>query len=186
MYGFVYIWHDRKKKRFYIGSHKGSFNDKYICSSSWMKNAYKKRPEDFKRRILSTVQSKIELFDEEQKYLNMIKDKELGKRYYNLKKSAYGGFSSCAIKAAREYNTGRPLSEEHKRKQSESLKNKCWTDDRKKAQIGTYTKRLRIKYNDIIFSNIEDAVKFTGKSKSTIRRWCDNINNLEWSKFRVD
>lgn len=51
-YGFVYIWYDRKHKRYYIGAHWGHENDGYVCSSSWMKKAYKNRPEDFKRKIL--------------------------------------------------------------------------------------------------------------------------------------
>ena len=36
-YGFVYIWYDRKHKRYYIGCRWGTENDGYICSSSWMK-----------------------------------------------------------------------------------------------------------------------------------------------------
>jgi hypothetical protein len=53
-YGFVYIWFDRKHKRFYIGCHWGKENDGYVCSSPWMKQAYKHRPQDFKRKILKT------------------------------------------------------------------------------------------------------------------------------------
>ena len=54
-YGFVYIWRDRKHKRYYVGSHWGTETDQYICSSSWMKNAYKRRPQDFKRRVVARV-----------------------------------------------------------------------------------------------------------------------------------
>lgn len=39
MQGFVYIWYDRKRKLYYIGSHKGNINDGYICSSNRMRNA---------------------------------------------------------------------------------------------------------------------------------------------------
>ena len=85
--GFVYIWRDRKHKRYYIGSHWGSPDDGYICSSSWMKQAYRKRSSDFKRRILTVViESRQSLYDEEMRILGMIKDHELGKRYYNFKK----------------------------------------------------------------------------------------------------
>lgn len=84
-YGFVYIWRDRKHKRYYVGCHWGTENDGYICSSSWMKQAYKHRPNDFKRRILKTnIPTRDEMFLVEQKYLNMIKETEIGKRYYNL------------------------------------------------------------------------------------------------------
>jgi len=88
MTGFIYIWYDKKLKRYYIGSHFGTIDDGYICSSTWMKRAYKRRPQDFKRRIIfqSNI-SRKELFEEEQKWLNLIKLEELSKRYYNLTKS---------------------------------------------------------------------------------------------------
>lgn len=86
-YGFVYIWRDRKHNRYYIGAHFGYLEDGYICSSTWMKQGYRHRPEDFKRRILKTnILSKKEMFEEENKWLNKIKPEELGKKYYNLQK----------------------------------------------------------------------------------------------------
>lgn len=83
--GFVYIWFDRKHKRYYVGSHWGSPSDRYICSSTWMRNAYKQRPHDFKRRIIKIVHtSKYDLHQEEHRWLQMMKPEELkGKRYYN-------------------------------------------------------------------------------------------------------
>lgn len=84
-YGFVYIWRDRKHKRYYVGSHWGTEHDGYISSSTWMKQAYSKRPSDFKRRIISKIlSSKKELLLKEYEWLSLIKKEELGKRYYNL------------------------------------------------------------------------------------------------------
>ena len=37
----------------YVGYHKGSQNDGYICSSKWMLEEYKQRPENFTRMILA-------------------------------------------------------------------------------------------------------------------------------------
>ena len=84
-YGFVYIWRDRKHGRYYIGSHWGTADDGYVCSSSWMNRSYKRRPADFKRRIISFTNDRSILIDIEQSWLNMIKDHEVGKKYYNLK-----------------------------------------------------------------------------------------------------
>lgn len=85
-YGFVYIWFDRKHKKYYVGSHWGYEDDGYVCSSTWMMQAYKKRPFDFKRRILSKgIHTRDSLLYEEFKFLSMINKNELGKRYYNLK-----------------------------------------------------------------------------------------------------
>lgn len=85
MSGFIYIWYDKKHKRFYVGSHWGSADDGYICSSTWMRNAYKRRPADFKRRIIAKVESsRNDLLIEEHRWLQMIEKEELGKKFYNL------------------------------------------------------------------------------------------------------
>lgn len=89
MSGFVYIWRDKKHNRYYIGSHWGQEDDGYICSSLWMKRSYKRRPNDFRRRILSRITtSRLDLLDEEQRWLNKIKPEEIKIRYYNLRLKA--------------------------------------------------------------------------------------------------
>lgn len=94
-YGFVYIWFDKSKKRFYIGCHWGNINDGYICSSSNMKKAYLRRPFDFKRKILSYIYTdKKDLLEEEYKWLSQVKTVELGKRYYNLHNHHFNHWSS--------------------------------------------------------------------------------------------
>jgi hypothetical protein len=91
MCGFVYIWHDKKRNKFCIGSHVGTLDDGYVTSTGHMKRAFKQRPHTFKRRILSTHDNTFALREAEQRWLSMIKDSELGIRYYNLKKTASGG-----------------------------------------------------------------------------------------------
>lgn len=89
-YGFVYIWLDRKHKRYYVGCHWGTENDGYICSSPWLRQAYRIRPHDFKRRILKTsINTRKDTYIEEQRWLDMIKITEIkpinaNPRYYNL------------------------------------------------------------------------------------------------------
>lgn len=93
-YGFVYLWFDKKHKRYYVGSHWGSETDGYVCSSSWMKKSHKYRPKDFKRKIIKRIYTnKIDLHEEEHRYLQMIKLSEIkphndNPRYYNLTISA--------------------------------------------------------------------------------------------------
>lgn len=90
-YGFVYIWFDRKHKRYYVGSHWGTKDDGYVCSSPWMKQAYLHRPKDFRRRILTdNIQTRDALRAKEQDWLKLIKLEEIKPinetpRYYNLK-----------------------------------------------------------------------------------------------------
>jgi hypothetical protein len=185
MYGFVYIWFDKKHKRFYVGSHKGSFEDGYICSSSWMKRSYKRRPTDFKRKILSIVLTdRQDLLSEEQRYLNMIKDVELGKKYFNLKKNAYGGFTSEAKVAQALYLKERVISEKTKLKTSLALKGVPWSEKRRLSQNGTYKNRLRIKYGDMIFNSKQEAMDYANISRATLDRWC--VTKEEWNKFYVD
>lgn len=93
-YGFVYIWYDRKRKMYYIGSHRGPNDDGYSGSSSRFKRALNKRPEDFHRRILTYVNTsdRKDLLLEEERWLQMIKPHHLGTKYYNIKRRATGGF----------------------------------------------------------------------------------------------
>lgn len=93
-YGFIYIWYDRKRKMFYVGSHFGTIDDGYICSSNRMRDAYRRRPNDFRRRIIQTNIPRDKLLDEEHKWLSRIKDEELKHRYYNLRKHKWGHWST--------------------------------------------------------------------------------------------
>ncbi len=87
-YGFVYIWFDCKHKRYYIGMHWGTEDDGYVCSSTWMMQAYKRRSQDFKRRILEKVYTnRKDLYEAEIKWLSLIDDSELKIKYYNLSKN---------------------------------------------------------------------------------------------------
>jgi hypothetical protein len=53
--------------------------------------SYKRRPQDFKRKILiSNINVRKDLLEEEYKWLSLIKNEELGKRYYNLSKKHFG------------------------------------------------------------------------------------------------
>ena len=99
--GYVYLWYDTKAKFFYLGGHYGKVEDSYICSNKIMKRAYKLRPETFKFKVIEYVFGTTkELRAAEQKWLDMIKDKELllsenvkngTTRYYNVKKNSCGG-----------------------------------------------------------------------------------------------
>jgi hypothetical protein len=54
MEAFVYCWTDHKTNKLYVGSHKGSIDDGYICSSKIMLEEYSNRPKDFSRQIVAS------------------------------------------------------------------------------------------------------------------------------------
>lgn len=82
-YGFVYIWYDRKRKMYYIGSHWGTEDDGYICSSNRMRNVYKRRPHDFSRKVIKRVYTdRKTLLEQEEKWLKKAEHKK--EKYYNI------------------------------------------------------------------------------------------------------
>jgi hypothetical protein len=150
-YGFVYIWYDKFQKRFYIGAHWGNINDGYICSSSWMMKAYKKRPEDFKRKILiSNISDKKTMFEEEHRFLSRIKPEEIKTRYYNIctvKKTHWSATPNAKTIAQKsgEKRRGVPLgpcSEETKQKISEANKGRTFSEEHKEKLRDARSKQI--------------------------------------------
>ena len=88
-YGFVYEWYDKKRDMKYIGCHWGYDGDGYICSSNRMRDAYRRRPKDFTKKILKTGIERKSLLVEEYKWLKQIPNEELGVKYYNLKNTIF-------------------------------------------------------------------------------------------------
>lgn len=50
---FVYCWTDHVTNKLYVGSHKGTQDDGYICSSASFLEIYTNRPNDFSREIIA-------------------------------------------------------------------------------------------------------------------------------------
>lgn len=127
--GFIYIWFDCKHKMYYIGCHWGTIDDGYICSSNRMRDAYRRRPQDFKRRILKRNIERCTLLAEEHKWLQLIKKEDIGSKYYNLHTKHFGHWANqeCSNKTVRE-----KLSEASKKlHQDPEYKNK-YLEGRKK------------------------------------------------------
>jgi hypothetical protein len=159
-YGFVYIWYDRKRKMYYVGSHWGTIEDGYICSSNRMRDAYRRRPQDFKRRILSYVYTnRTDLYESEQRYFDMMNKEYFRKKYYNICSVVKTHWSADEVKrheVAKKIKAaetgpkiskalkGREVSKEHRKRISETLKRKGikpkephrWTKDNPMSEEG--------------------------------------------------
>jgi hypothetical protein len=108
----VYIWFDRKSKRYYIGSHWGREDDGYVCSSKWMRRTYKRRPSDFKRRVLTRdIIDRKETIIQENKWLSLIDSNELGKKYYNLQNHQFNHWTDDKVKLL---SVGEKISASHR------------------------------------------------------------------------
>jgi hypothetical protein len=120
--GFVYIWYDNWRKMYYIGCHWGTVDDGYICSSNRMRDAHRRRPQDFKRRILQKGIKKESLFEQEYNWLRLIPNEELGKKYYNLNNHHCGHWSTSSNSNDVKQKISKP------RKWSEATLNKIATE----------------------------------------------------------
>lgn len=196
-YGFVYLWYDAKHKRYYIGCRWGNENDGYICSSPWMKQGYKHRPNDFKRKILSRIYTnKKDLLEEEYYWLSKIKEKELGKKYYNLHNHHFGHWSTNEqskltvgqkISKAHKSNPnhgawskGKVLSEETKEKISKSTSKAMITHYKNNPRTEETKRKIR---ENSIKLQAERKIGMHGKThkKETIEKMKKNnaMNNPE-------
>ena len=204
-YGFVYLWYDKKHRRYYVGSHWGHENDGYVCSSRWMRKAYKRRPVDFKRRIISRVStSKAELLIEEGRWLSMIKPEETkGIRYYNMNictkpghwsaMPGYGKTVGEKISASHRANPnwgywskGRLQSDETKKKIAKSV-----------SKLMTEEKRQELSEKCSGWSHSKEAKKKIAERNKSKTHKCDACGeyfapgpfaiHLEWlSRYPVD
>ena len=152
--GFVYIWYDKLRKLYYIGSHKGNVDDRYICSSSRMLKAYKKRPQDFKRRIIKFTNN---LIKEEQKYLDMIKNEELlyGKKpkYYNVKRFAAGGDTLANLP-----NKTSLIKKRYGKKHSDAIKKSIKNRTTEQKQLHQERRKASLKktFSNLDYKNYQD------------------------------
>lgn len=169
-YGFVYIWFDRKHKRYYIGSHWGTKDDGYICSSRWMRNSYKRRPNDFKRKILKYITTnRNELLNEEFKWLQLIDDNDLGKKYYNLTKHLNGHWSTDE---ERRKSVGQKISESPDRRSniSKSMKGRKPSEYTQQRKVEVLTGRKASDETKKKMSDARTGFRFTEETKNKMRK----------------
>ena len=188
-YGFIYIWRDRKHKRYYIGSHWGTEDDGYICSSPWMSQAYKHRPNDFKRRILQKVCSnRKDLLELESNWLSLIKESEIKTKYYNLNVKATGHWVAYPenVKTVKEkisHKTKEAMAKpENRQRYLEGLKNRnqIQSEETRKKRSESMKKAMAEKFPDKKQRIKRGTPEYIAlQSELSKRRWAkQKINSL--------
>lgn len=181
--GFVYLWYDTTRKMFYIGSHLGNQDDGYVCSSKAMLLEYRKRPNNFKRRILKRC-SKAELKGWEQFYLDKIQSNELyykNRKYYNIKRFAAGGDITADMPTRSEI-----IKRRYGKKHSDAVKKaiaartpereKIHQDRRKASLRKTFSQSDYTNYQDVpfdVFINGAFYRRYRNKRQFAIENLCD-------------
>lgn len=143
MIGFTYLWRDRRDHRFYLGSHVGTFDENYISGSEVFLNEYKRRPEDFRRRILRCFEDGDweQVRQEEARLLAMLRPKKLGGRYYNKSFLASGGLGRVRVDIRMNMSAGAKRRfenpDERRAQRDRQLKRFSRPEEREKTSIRT-------------------------------------------------
>jgi hypothetical protein len=170
-YGFVYIWFDRKHKRYYIGMHWGTEDDGYVCSSNWMRDAYKRRTTDFKRKILERVYTnRNDLYHREKYWLSLIKENELKVRYYNLSKNVNDTWLNEENIISRKEKISIRTKEAMQRPEiREKYLNSLTTRDTKSSDIEVREKRRNSMIGKNVGKDVSKAVKISAEMRRGVK-----------------
>ena len=138
---FIYCWTDTNRNMLYVGTHKGTPGDGYVCSGKLMLEEYNKRPQDFKREVMA-FGSYNDMINFETKILKATNAAE-DKSFYNQHNGDGNFFNKGHTEATRaklkiarnkrseQPRSGKKLSEEGKLNASISAKKAALTDNRK-------------------------------------------------------
>ena len=143
MVGYIYLNTDLKTGKQYAGQHhynkEGELDPNYHGSGVLWTKVLKKRPKELiKEEYIKTCYSEEEMNSDEQYYIKFFDT--LYPNGYNLTEGGDGGVRcdetrrkiSDAMKGKPSHNKGKPMSEEQKKKMSESQKGKHHSEETKK------------------------------------------------------
>jgi hypothetical protein len=149
---------------YYVGCHWGTENDGYICSSDRMRDAYRRRPDDFKRRIIEMINDKSLLYDVEYKWLSLISEEDLGKKYYNLRKHKWGHWTT-------DLNSSLTIREKISKNTKEAMNR---SDVREKYLKGLENRDNRSS-DPLVREKRSRSMSGKNKGKITVRDALDNV-----------
>jgi hypothetical protein len=192
---FVYVWTNQLTGKKYIGVHKGTADDRYICSSKIMKEEYDKNPEFFSRQIVCFGDYESMLIIETEMLKSV--DAKYNSNYYNMhngdgnfykKKCSYQEIKKMSerMKGKPAKNKGKPMTEEQKQKlrkpKSEEHKQKL-----RKPKSEEQKQKMRKPKSEEHKQKLREAnlgKKHSEESKQKISEATRGENNPMWGKIR--
>jgi hypothetical protein len=145
-----------------------------------MRDAYRRRPDDFRRRIIHKGIDRTVLLEEEHKWLSLIDDSKLGKKYYNLRKHRWGHWSTDINKRL-SVSEKISASPNRNRNISKSMKGKKPSD---KTISATIKVRLGKTYEDIYGFEKAQEVKAKQQNSRKPVVWTEEMKKAAGERSR--
>lgn len=177
MEGYIYCITDTTNGKQYIGQHhydKEELDPTYHGSGIIISRIFEKRPETLKEEYLKTCYSQKEL-DEWEKYF-IFTNNTLHPNGYNLTKGGEGGIP-CDETRNKMSEIAKNITEEHRRKLSESAKGRVFTDDhRRKLSEAKLGKAM----SEDVVKKIKEKTTNGKCSKKVLQYTKDGVFVCEW------
>ena len=173
---FIYCWTDTNRNMLYVGTHKGTPDDGYVCSGKLMLEEYNKRPQDFKREVMA-FGSYNDMINFETKILkaaNAARDKSFYNQHNGDGNFYCKGHSEETKNKIKTALTGKKRTAEHCARISNSKKNK--------VPLGVYTRKSYKGVNNPNFGkHASEATKAIWKQQRAKKY---NINGVIYLGYR--
>jgi hypothetical protein len=190
---FLYCWTDNLINKLYVGKHKGSIDDRYISSSKYFMEEYRKRPEDFSRQILAvgsdndiicleTAILKSENASKSDSYYNMHNNNGSGSKFFStyhteetkrkLSERYKGKTRSQAFKdSRRRYMSNPEVQKFYKERQSDPAVRAKMSLLKKNLYDGSKNPNAKsVIIDEIKYGTMKEASEKTGLSLYKIRK----------------